>query len=85
MPEVVDTNHKAAAMTIRKLIADYREVEELVSLGAYQRGTTPRYDRALAAYPDIEKFLCQDVGEHAAMSEGLDRLYALTSAHGGAE
>jgi flagellum-specific ATP synthase len=85
MPEVVDSDHRACAMTIRKLIADYREVEELVSLGAYQRGSTPRYDRALAAYPAIEKFLKQQVEEPMDMEASIEAMRQLAQAHGDQE
>jgi flagellum-specific ATP synthase len=85
MPEIVDADHKSAAMTIRKLIADYREVEELVSLGAYQRGSTPRYDRALAAYPAIEDYLTQQEDDPTEMAVGIEAMHQLAQAHGGQE
>ncbi|MFT7582308.1 MAG: flagellum-specific ATP synthase [Myxococcota bacterium] len=48
MGEVVDPLHRRAAVTIRRVMADIREAEELVSFGAYTKGEVPRFDRALA-------------------------------------
>jgi flagellar biosynthesis/type III secretory pathway ATPase len=83
MPEISEPEHLEAAMGLRRLIADYREVEELVTLGAYQHGSTPRYDRALAAYPDIETFLMQSVGEATEREESIAKLMEISSKHGG--
>jgi flagellum-specific ATP synthase len=82
MPEVTSQEHVQAAMTVRSLLADYREVEDLVNLGAYERGSNPRYDRALIAYPDIEPWLSQSVNEVAEMEDSINSLHALATRYG---
>ncbi len=83
MGEIAAPEHKAAAQTMRTLLADHREVEELATLGAYQRGTTPRYDRALTAAPEIQAWSRQEIEKRADMTESLDGLAALAARHGG--
>ncbi|HET6568465.1 MAG TPA: FliI/YscN family ATPase [Rhodothermales bacterium] len=61
MPRVVNSEQRSLADEARSLLAAYREVEDLIRIGAYQKGTSPATDRAIAAYPQITKFLQQSV------------------------
>ena len=78
MNEVTSPDHVRAAIGVRRLIADFREVEELVTLGAYQHGSTPRYDRALQAYPAIQECLMQSQHERVEMDASVEQLMTLT-------
>jgi type III secretion protein N (ATPase) len=60
MEAVVTPEHAAAARKVRALIATYEEKRDLITLGAYAKGSDPRVDRAMAALPEIERFVCQD-------------------------
>ena len=46
-----------------------REKEDLISIGAYQPGTDPTVDAAIARRDQIERFLCQPVSEQSAAVE----------------
>ncbi|MCK6536820.1 MAG: FliI/YscN family ATPase [Polyangiaceae bacterium] len=59
MEAVVTPEHAAAARKVRALIATYEEKRDLITLGAYAKGSDPRVDRAMAALPEIERFVCQ--------------------------
>jgi flagellum-specific ATP synthase len=83
MPEVVSEKQRAEAMVIRSLLADHGEVEELATLGAYQRGSNPKYDRALAAYPAIRAWLRQPVSEARNMSESVQQMSEIATKYGG--
>jgi flagellum-specific ATP synthase len=48
------------ATGLRRLLAARADVQELVQIGAYVRGTNPTADHALAAWPAIQHFLQQD-------------------------
>lgn len=63
MDAVANRDQIARARRIRELIAAREEIEDLVSIGAYQSGTNPLADQALAAWDGIEKFLRQDKAE----------------------
>lgn len=60
MDAVVGSNHVAAARQLRALIATYEEKRDLITLGAYAKGSDPRVDRSIQALPEIERFLCQN-------------------------
>jgi flagellum-specific ATP synthase len=59
------------------LLAAYARAEDLVRIGAYQRGSDPTLDKALAALPQIEKYLQQQPDEAAPLASNLSQLVAL--------
>lgn len=59
MSDVVGLEHRRAAGTVRRLIADLNEVRELQSFGAYKPGDVPRFDRALTFEQPLEHILAQ--------------------------
>src|SRR5258705_9965972 len=77
MPSVVTTDHRAKANQIRRLLAVYKASEELIRIGAYQKGGDPELDRAILLMPALRDFLVQDAQEAAAMKDSLARLMSL--------
>ncbi len=72
----------AAAFFVRENLATYRDVHDLVAIGAYVAGSDPRVDRALRALPGINGFLRQDRLERSAREETNRRLAALVASDG---
>ena len=68
---------RAAAGRLRELLATYRAKEDLIAIGAYQRGSDPRVDEASAKLADIEGFLTQGTHDPYSRDEALGRLLAL--------
>ncbi len=83
MGDIASPEHIEAARRVRALLADYDEVEELVTLGAYKAGSQPRYDRALEAQADIARWRVQAEDESADLSESVQALIGLSDSHGG--
>ena len=54
---------KAMASELRRLMAAYRDVRELLEIGAYVSGTNPDADRARELWPAITAFLRQSLGD----------------------
>jgi flagellum-specific ATP synthase len=77
MPAVVSPEHLAKVGLIRRLFATYKASEELIRVGAYQKGSDPDLDRAIAIMPALREFLMQGSQEVAAMKDTLARLMAL--------
>jgi len=77
MNDLVPPEHRAAASTFRRLLAVYRESEDLINVGAYQKGSNPRIDQALAKIDQMNAFLAQDTGEHADFEDSRNRLLHL--------
>ena len=69
MPDIVDEDHLLTAHEVRRLLATYAEIEDLVNIGAYTTGTTPAYDLAIQAKPLIDKFLRQRIQDGPSFAE----------------
>jgi flagellum-specific ATP synthase len=82
--EIVPPGTRAAAGDVRRLIAAYRDKEDLISIGAYQPGSDPTVDAAIAMRGEIDSFLRQEVEERSDLSEADEGLTALASAAAGA-
>jgi flagellum-specific ATP synthase len=63
MNRVVPPEAQAASDEGRGLLAAYHEIEDLLRVGAYERGQDLRADRALDANPALTGFLRQSVAE----------------------
>jgi type III secretion protein N (ATPase) len=63
MNAVVGREHQVAARRLRELLAVYEAKRDLVTLGAYAKGTDKELDEAIARMPRIEAFLRQDPTE----------------------
>lgn len=74
MSDIVSDEHKAAARRAKELLATYRSSEDLISVGAYQKGTSRMTDMAIALEPQINSFLEQEIEEHSSYEATLDKL-----------
>jgi flagellum-specific ATP synthase len=61
--EIVAPEVRAAGDEVRRLLATYREKEDLIAIGAYQAGTDALTDAAITAREPIDGFLRQPVTE----------------------
>lgn len=77
MNQIADPSHQRAAGRFRSLLATYREAEDLISIGAYQKGSNPGIDAAIELLPSILEFLQQEHRETSGLAEAVDRLAAL--------
>ena len=77
MPNIVDEEHIKACYQLKRLYSRYRQVQELIPLGAYQAGQDPELDKAVRLYPAIEAFLCQSLNEQADFSQSQQQLLEL--------
>lgn len=59
MPMVVSEEHVLGARRIRQVYSSYQRNRDLISIGAYSKGTDPRIDLAINAEPAINAFLQQ--------------------------
>ena len=74
MYEVVDKSHLEAAQEMRQLMAVYAEAEDLIHIGAYVKGSSPKIDAAIQKIDGINAFLCQDIYEVTSYEETEQRL-----------
>ena len=74
MHEIVPQTHVDLARRFRQILAAYEHNRDLISIGAYQRGSDPRVDAAIALWPNIQKFLQQDMRERVDFAASLTAL-----------
>lgn len=77
MTEIVSPEHLKAAGGLREMLAVYRDARDLINIGAYQPGSNPQIDRAIALVPKINAFLKQAVNEPVGYEEALAALQGL--------
>lgn len=63
-----------AAARLRRLIAVYSEQEDMINVGAYQKGSNPEIDSAIDSHQAIEEFLTQEVSAEVTIGETLKKL-----------
>ncbi|MDP2366289.1 MAG: FliI/YscN family ATPase, partial [Ignavibacteria bacterium] len=69
MNDVVQPEHYETSKMLVELIATYRSAEDLISVGAYQKGTNHKLDRAVALNDSINSFLRQRIDDAAIYNE----------------
>jgi flagellum-specific ATP synthase len=63
----------------REHLAVYRKNEDLVTIGAYQKGTNAQLDRAVALYEPLKNFLRQSVQDHVPRVDCFSHLKKILS------
>lgn len=69
--EICDPEHIAAQGKLRELIALYENSRDLINIGAYQQGSNPKLDEAVAKYESIENYLKQHINENIAFQDTI--------------
>lgn len=74
MKEIVTEEQQDAANELKKLLAIYKDSEDLVNIGAYQRGSNPEIDTALQFIDSIQSYTRQKTNEKVSLEEAQHRL-----------
>lgn len=74
MPKVATREHKIVASHLRDLLAAYKQNEDLITVGAYSRGSNVKVDKAIAVYDDLIALLRQDMNETAKIDKLFDQM-----------
>ena len=77
MPAVASREQMDKARALRALMAAYAESEDLINVGAYQKGSDPMLDRAIAAMPALRRFLQQSPTERTSLEQVVAELVKL--------
>jgi flagellum-specific ATP synthase len=79
MPMVCSPQHLEKSSHLRRLLAAYAASEDLIRIGAYQKGSDTLLDKALLILPELNRFLEQGPNETAALDDTISRLLAIGS------
>ena len=76
MHDIVPEAQFELARRFRQITALYEHNRDLITIGAYQRGSDPRIDNAVARWPQIEGYLRQDMRERVSFGASTAQLAA---------
>lgn len=77
MPQLVSTQHRAAASHLRNLLAKYKEIEFLLRVGEYKHGSDPLADEAIRKMDEILRFLKQPSHDYSGFDATVNWLTQL--------
>jgi type III secretion protein N (ATPase) len=77
MQSIISPEHKELARKINTWLATYADVELLLKVGEYKKGTDPDADIAIAKYKPIVAFLQQGTNEFDSYETTLGKLRSL--------
>ena len=79
MPNIASWEHLQKAKALRLLLSSYKRSEDLIRIGAYQKGADPTLDRAVEILPQLDAFLQQRPDEIVPFSAVIQSLFDLPS------
>ena len=74
MRDIVGPDQLEAAARIRSLLATYKSAEDLISIGAYVKGSNPKVDEALRRLDAVQGFLRQQREETALWADTIQKM-----------
>ncbi len=74
MHEIVPASQLELARRLRQATAIYEHNRDLITIGAYQRGSDPRIDSAIARWPHIESYMRQNMTERVELGASVSAL-----------
>jgi flagellar biosynthesis/type III secretory pathway ATPase len=77
MNDIVSREHRAAADSLKQLLAAYQQSEDLITIGAYQMGSNQLVDQAIKLREPINAFLRQASIERVTLDAALAELMKL--------
>ena len=74
MHDIARPEHLQAAQRFRQLYSTYQQNKDLIAVGAYQHGSDPRIDEAIACQPQLLEFLRQGNSQGIGFDDSLEQL-----------
>ena len=79
MTTIAPPEQLEAAKVIRELLATYQDHEDLISIGAYRRGSNPTVDAAITMHDEIKQYLQQGIAEASSTDAASTQLAQLAA------
>lgn len=74
MPQVVAAEQLQRAQQFKQIYSTYRQNQDLISVGAYSRGSDPLIDEAIALFPALQQLMRQGMSEAVNWQQSQQRL-----------
>ncbi|MCB1679443.1 MAG: flagellar protein export ATPase FliI [Halioglobus sp.] len=78
MQNIVGREQMSRARELKGIYATYQQNRDLISIGAYQKGSDESIDRAIGAAPHIRRFIAQEQSQKVSMDSSLAQLEVLS-------
>lgn len=78
--QITAEDHAMHALSVRRMLASWHRMEDLIQVGAYQAGTSAEVDTAIRLRPAVERFLQQTAGQQSTWEDTLSQLSLLSQA-----
>jgi len=72
--QITSESHRDAIGQLKYLYSSYQQNKDLITVGAYQKGSDPLIDDAIDSMPHIRAFLCQNLNDKVDMQASIDEL-----------
>ena len=82
MRSIIPDRHNELAGKVKELMSVYAANEDLISIGAYVKGTNPTLDQAIAVIDRVRAYLRQGVNEKVEYNESVIQLEGILKAAG---
>ncbi|MBL0689239.1 MAG: flagellar protein export ATPase FliI [Pseudoalteromonas sp.] len=77
MPQVVSEPHMQQARVLKQVYSIYQQNKDMITLGAYQKGSDQMLDQAISMMPRVNAFLQQGMRDVISYDDGLQGLAQL--------
>lgn len=77
MPQVVSEPHMQQARVLKQIYSMYQQNKDMITLGAYQKGSDQMLDQAINMMPRVNAFLQQGMRDVISYDDGLQGLAQL--------
>ncbi|MDR3645589.1 MAG: flagellar protein export ATPase FliI [Clostridia bacterium] len=74
MPDIAESDHLGLANNMRSLMATYENYSDLITLGAYKKGSNAEVDKAIAYHEPIARFLQQTFNESFTVAQTVEMM-----------
>ena len=74
MIDVISKDHYNFSMKLKDFLATYSEAKDLINIGAYAKGSNPKWDIAINKIERINAYLQQGIMETVSMEESMNTL-----------
>jgi flagellum-specific ATP synthase len=79
LTEITSQGHQHDIRRFKQLYSTYQQNRDLISVGAYTRGSDARLDEAVDFYPHLMGFIQQGINEPVTLGSSLQKLNTLMS------
>ncbi|THF81266.1 flagellar protein export ATPase FliI [Cohnella fermenti] len=74
MKDIVSEDQQDSAEQLKRLLSVYKDSEDLINIGAYQRGTNSEIDKSIQFIQTINSYTRQKTSEKVTLREAQERL-----------